>query len=138
MNLTTEQQQELLGNLPEHFKQAVIRFDWKREIIGIGTLQSNSSYTVEGGFQIIKENGVTTLTLDATYSSGDEELPDLVVYLSNQTNTNNGASFISEDIGVQGEHSFIIPQSINPDDYQNVLLFCRMFGARVGFGIINR
>lgn len=109
-----------------------------KEVIGFGTLQSNSSYIVEGSFVITTENGVTTLTLESDYSSGDEDLPDLVVYLSNQTNTNNGATFISEDVSYEGEHSFVIPPSINPDDYQNVLLFCRRFGARVGFGIINR
>ena len=102
-------------------------------------LQSNSSYDVQGNFQIIKENGVTTLILDETYSSSSREaLPDLVIYLSNATNTNNGASFISEDITKDGEQSFIIPDSINPDDYINVLIYCRRFGQRVGFGVINR
>jgi len=109
------------------------------EVIGFGMLQSNSSYDVQGNFQIIKENGVTTLILDETYSSSSREaLPDLVIYLSNATNTNNGASFISEDITKDGEQSFIIPDSINPDDYINVLIYCRRFGQRVGFGVINR
>ena len=107
-----------------------------KEIVGFGALQSNSSYTVEGGFQIIVENGVTTLVLDDEYSAGN--VPDLVVYLSNQTDTNNGASFISEDITASGAQSFIIPDSINTNDYSNVLLFCRRFGVRVGFGVINR
>lgn len=106
------------------------------EIIGFGSFQSNSSYTVVGDFQIIRDNGITTLVLNENYSTGS--VPDLVIYLSNQTNTNNGATFISEDITQSGEQSFIIPDTINPDDYINVLLFCRDFGARVGFGVINR
>lgn len=106
------------------------------EVIGFGSFQSNSSYTVTGNFQIITENGVTSIILDDSYAAGG--VPDLVIYLSNQTTTNNGASFISEDITSSGGQSFIIPDSINPDDYQNVLLFCRNFGVRVGFGVINR
>ncbi len=107
-----------------------------RNIIGFGSFQSNSSYTVRGNFQIIEEDGVTTIFLDDDYFTGG--VPDLVIYLSNVTNTDNGAAFISEDITPLGEQSFIIPESINPNDYTNVLLFCRRFGARVGFGVINR
>ena len=105
-------------------------------LLGFGQLQSNSFYDVSGSFQIVRENGVTTINLDNEYATGN--VPDLVIYLSNVTNTNNGAAFISEDITSSGEQSFIIPDSINPDDYINVLIYCRRFGARVGFGVINR
>ena len=105
-------------------------------VIGFGQLMSNSFYDVSGSFQIVRENGVTRINLDNEYATGN--VPDLVIYLSNVTNTNNGAAFISEDITSSGEQSFIIPDSINPDDYINVLIYCRRFGARAGFGVINR
>lgn len=106
-------------------------------IIGSGTFQSNSFYTPAGSFQIVVENGETRLNLSSDFTSGGR-VPDLVVYLSNQTNTNTGAQFISEDIDATGAQSFVIPANVDVSRYSNVLIYCRRFSQRVGFGIINR
>lgn len=106
-------------------------------VVGFGTIQSNSSYDAGGDFQIIEFNGQTTIVLADNFTSGGR-VPDLVIYLSNQTNTNTGAQFISEDIEAEGKQTFIVPEGVNVDNYANVLIYCRQFSARVGFGVINR
>ena len=107
-----------------------------KTILGFGKLESNSSYSVTGDFEIIEENGVKTIELKSNYRTGN--VPDLVIYLSNDTTTNAGAQFISEDITPSGAQSFTIPQNVNVDSYSNVLLYCRRFGVRVGFGRISK
>lgn len=106
-------------------------------VIGFGTFQSNSFYTPEGTFQIVEENGETRINLADNFNSGGN-VPDLVLYLSNQTNTNTGAQFISEDIDAEGAQSFVIPADVDVSRYANVLIYCRRFSQRVGFGVINR
>ena len=107
-----------------------------KTILGFGMLQSNSSYSVTGDFEIAEENGVKTLELKSNYRTGN--VPDLVIYLSNSTTTNAGAQIISENITPSGAQSFTIPQNVNVDSYSNVLLYCRQFGVRVGFGRISK
>lgn len=108
----------------------------QEEVLGFGTLMSNSFYDVEGTFRIVKEGGETRLILNEQFSTAS--LPDLVIYLSNSTNTNTGALIISDEILGSGAQTFTISDNINVDDYSNVLLFCRRFNQRVGFGVINR
>lgn len=106
-------------------------------ILGFGTFESNSFYTPGGTFQIVQENGETRINLADDFTSGGS-VPDLVIYLSNQTNTNTGALFISEDIDATGAQSFLVPSGVDVNSYSNVLIYCRRFSQRVGFGVINR
>jgi len=108
----------------------------EKEVLGFGTLMTNSFYDVEGTFRIEKEDGVTRLILNDNFET--DSLPDLVVYLSNSTSTNTGAVVISDEIQRRGGQTFTISDNINVDNYSNVLLFCRRFNQRVGFGVINR
>ncbi len=108
------------------------------QIIGSGTLQSNSFYTVSGSFRIVTENNINRIIIGDDYLTGPRSIPDVVLYLSNNTNSNTGAQFISEDITRSGGQEFIIPANVNISNYRNVLLFCRRFNQRVGFGVINR
>jgi len=106
------------------------------EVLGFGTLMTNSFYDVEGTFRIEKEDGVTRLILNDNFET--DSLPDLVIYLSNSTSTNTGAVVISDEIQSRGAQTFTISDNVNVDNYSNVLLFCRRFNQRVGFGVINR
>ncbi len=115
------------------------------QIVGSGNLQSNSSYTVDGSFEIFTENGKNFISLSEDFSA--QGLPDLVLYLSNSTTSNAGAPIVASPetttdrpvaLSGSGAQTFEIPATINPDEFQNVLLFCRRFRVRVGFGVINR
>lgn len=106
-------------------------------ILGFGTFESNSFYSPGGTFQIVQANGETRINLADDFTSGGN-VPDLVIYLSNQTNTNTGALFISEDIDATGKQSFLVPAGVDVNSYSNVLIYCRRFSQRVGFGVINR
>ena len=96
---------------------------------------SNSDYVVGGNFEIKAENDITKIILSESFTAAG--LPDLVIYLSNSTDSQDGALLISEDIGDNGAHEFTIPDNVNVDDYSTVLLFCRDFNEKVGFGVIN-
>lgn len=106
-------------------------------ILGFGTIESNSFYSISGTFQIIQSDGEVRIVIADDFDAGGR-VPDLTLYLSNQTNTNTGAQFISEDVELLGKQSFVIPPSVDFNNYSNVLLYCRDFDARVGFGLINR
>lgn len=107
------------------------------EILGFGTFMTNSFYQVEGTFRIVKKNNTTEIVINDNFKTGSG-IPDLVIYLSNSTDTNTGAQIISEDINLSGAQSFVIPNTIEVGKYKNVLLYCRAFGVKVGFGVINK
>ncbi|WP_010523133.1 DM13 domain-containing protein [Aquimarina agarivorans] len=116
-----------------------------KTIIGSGSLISNSSYTVNGSFEIFTENGKNFISLSDDFSA--RGLPDLVLYLSNSPTSNAGAPIVASPetnndrpvaLTGSGAQTFEIPASINPEEFQNVLLFCRRFTQKVGFGVINR
>jgi len=116
--------------------------------LGSGSLQSNSSYTIKGSFEIVNEGGQNILKLGNDFDARSTPMiPDLVIYLSNSTTSNAGAPALAEIANVEpnlpqfvinGEQSIVIPANVDPANFSNVLLYCRDFGVRVGFGTINR
>lgn len=116
------------------------------DILGSGTFIGDNGYTVNGGFEILtQEDGQKIVKLNAEFSAGG--VPDLVIYLSNAKKSNAGAPALAENantggglprFNTSGEQSIVIPNNINPDDFQFVLLYCRRFNVNVGYGTINR
>ncbi len=115
-----------------------------KEVLAFGDLQTNSQYVVNGEFEIFTENGKSFITLSDDFDTrnGRSQVPDLTIYLSNSTTSNGGdAQLIAAPetgLATFGAQTFEIPDDININDFQNVLLFCRRFGVRVGFGVITR
>ncbi|MGY5353077.1 DM13 domain-containing protein [Wenyingzhuangia sp. IMCC45533] len=105
-------------------------------ILGSGELMSNSFYDVKGRFRIVEKDGITSIILSDDFAT--DFLPDLVIYLSNNTNSNTGAQIISDEIRASGGQTFVVPNGVDVGRYSNVLLYCRRFSQRVGFGVINR
>ena len=105
-------------------------------VVGFGTFQSNSSYAVSGGFEIKQNGNSLQLILDDKFNGST--VPDLVIYASNSQTSNAGAAIITEDVVSTGAQTFTIPASININEYSTILLYCRAFSVRVGFGTIQR
>jgi|GEM_PF-2899258 len=112
--------------------------------LGSGQFQTNSSYPISGSFEIVNQGGKNVIKLSDNFNA--DGVPDLVIYLSNSITSNAGAPALAEnsnvtslpDFKVKGAQTIAIPDTINPADFKNVLLYCRRFGVKVGFGIINR
>lgn len=104
-------------------------------VLGFGDFVG-TGYRVTGSFEIINENGQLVVSLSDDFRTS--RLPDLVIYLSNSEFSNSGALIIDDTIQASGAQSFVIPAGTDLNDYANVLLFCRAFGAPVGFGTIQR
>jgi len=108
------------------------------EISASGTFSSNGFYDdIRGDFSIFQTSDSQYEIELASNFFTNERIPDLVIYLSNESDTNANALLISDEILSSGAQSFAIPSNVNPTDYQFVLLFCREFTERVGFGRIN-
>lgn len=107
-------------------------------VLGSGSFEPNNDYNypAEGNFTIVTNDEGTVIELDENFLT--QSLPDLVIYLSNESDNDDNASVISEVTVSEGAQSFVIPEDLNPDDYTYVLLFCRMYNVRVGFGTIER
>ena len=103
--------------------------------LATGTLQTNSDYPTAGNFKISNTNGKIILELDASFNV-EGGLPDLVIYLSNVTDSQENAILISDTAADSGMQSIEIPTEIDFSDYKYVLLYCREFNQKVGFGEI--
>lgn len=112
--------------------------DAEVDVLGSGSFEPNNDYNypAEGNFTIVTNDEGTVIELDENFLT--QSLPDLVIYLSNESDNDDNASVISEVTVSSGAQSFVIPEDLNPDDYTYVLLFCRMYNVKVGFGIIER
>ena len=105
------------------------------DFLASGSFQTTSDYPTAGNFKIINTNDLTTLELDSTFSI-EGGLPDLVIYLSNVTDSQENAILISDTAADSGMQSLEIPTEVDFLDYKYVLLYCREFNQKVGFGEI--
>tara|TARA_R110002096_G_scaffold434692_1_gene657520 strand:- start:161861 stop:162553 length:693 start_codon:yes stop_codon:yes gene_type:complete len=98
-----------------------------------GSLQTTSSYQLQGDFNLSIENGTTVLNLESNYKASSN-LPGLFVYLTNNPSTSAGAFEIGPASTFSGAHSYILPASVGLNDYQYLLYFCKPFNVKVGDG----
>ena len=98
-----------------------------------GSLETTSSYALEGDFTLKEDGGVLKLTFDDNYKASSA-LPGLFVYLTNNPNTTAGAFEIGAVSDFDGAHSYDLPNSIGLMDYEYVLYFCKPFNVKVGDG----
>ncbi len=100
-----------------------------------GTVATTSTYTLEGDFTMVADNGNLLLTLADNYKASSA-LPGLYVYLSNNKNTIVGAYEISKVTTFSGSHTYMI-DDVGINDYSHLLYFCKPFNVKVGDGEIQ-
>ena len=98
-----------------------------------GSLQTTSSYLLEGDFVLSEIDGILTLSFASNYKASTA-LPGLYVYLTNNPNTTSGAYEIGKVTDFNGVHTYTLPSSIGIMDYDYVLYFCKPFNVKVGDG----
>jgi hypothetical protein len=101
-----------------------------------GILQSTSSYSLSGDFELRDTDGQLQLILGDNFETSDA-LPGLYVYLTNNPTTTNGAVSIGPVTQFEGGHSYDILSMVGIEDFQYVLFFCKPFNVKVGDGLIN-
>lgn len=100
-----------------------------------GNIQTTSSYTLEGNFELREDEGKHILEFFDDYKASSS-LPGLYVYLSNNRNTIANAFEIGPVDVFSGAHSYSI-EGINIDEYSFLVYFCKPFNVKVGDGIIQ-
>lgn len=100
-----------------------------------GSVQTTSSYVLEGGFTLSRKDGQLVLSLDSDYKASSS-LPGLYVYLSNNRNTSSQAYEIGKVTVFQGAHEYLLPSNIGLMDYQYILYWCKPFNVKVGKAVI--
>ena len=104
------------------------------EKVKIGTIRTTSSYVLRGGFTAEEINGNLIVTIDDSYLTTDI-LPGLVLYLSNNPTTTNGALEVGAVTTFSGAHTYTIP-NVGINDYSHLLYFCKPFNVKVGDGAL--
>jgi len=100
-----------------------------------GTIVTTSSYRLEGTFEIESADDGIVININEDYVAS-QALPGLVIYLTNNKNTNAGALEIGPVSVFSGAHSYTVP-NVTPDDFSHILYFCKPFGVKVGDGLIE-
>ena len=98
-----------------------------------GTIQTTSSYTLEGDFVLKQGDSGLVLEIAENYQAS-EALPGLYIYLTNNPATSNGALEIGEVEVFRGAHSYALPAEVELNTYNYVLYFCKPFNVKVGDG----
>ena len=100
-----------------------------------GSIQTTSSYVLEGDFSITANEGSITIEFFEDYKAS-RALPGLYVYLSNNRNVITNAFEIGKVETFEGGHSYTI-DDIGINDYQFLVYFCKPFNVKVGDGVIE-
>jgi hypothetical protein len=97
-----------------------------------GTIQTTSSYVLTGSYEYgLNDAGQLVLDIAADYLAS-KALPGLYVYLTNNPNSPSGGYKIGEVTVFSGAHSYILPSSIDVNDYKYILYWCKPFSVKVG------
>lgn len=100
-----------------------------------GMLQTTSSYLLEGSFRLEKTEDALTLFLEDDYRA-DNNLPGLVVFLTNNRNSIADAYKIAKVEIFSGAHSYDLPSTFGLMDYKYILYWCDPFMVDVGEGVL--
>ena len=97
-----------------------------------GTIRTTSSYVLTGSYEYgLNDAGQLVLDIAADYVASTA-LPGLFVYLTNNPNSPSGGYEIGEVTVFSGAHSYILPSSIDINDYKYILYWCKPFSVKVG------
>ena len=95
-----------------------------------GNFVGVNGYRVTGDATIQSENGVVSLDFASNFSTSNG--PGLYVYLSNQPNSINGGFEVGALKNTSGAQTYSLPASVEVNDFNFVLIFCKPF--RLPFG----
>ncbi|RLD19769.1 MAG: hypothetical protein DRI71_11360 [Bacteroidetes bacterium] len=98
-----------------------------------GVIKSTSNYLLEGDVQIVNQDSQFILKLGENFMA-TSALPGLVVYLTNNPSTTNGALEVSPITQFTGAQEFLLPDVTDINEYDYVLFFCKPFAVKVGDG----
>ncbi|MDX2301726.1 MAG: DM13 domain-containing protein [Microscillaceae bacterium] len=100
-----------------------------------GSFVSMNGYRVSGNATIRTEGNNLVLEFANNFSTSSG--PGLYVYLSNQANNANGGIEIARLQKVSGSQTYTLPASVQLDQYNYVLIFCRPFRVVFGSALLN-
>lgn len=97
----------------------------------MGSFEGLNGYRASGEVTLmVNDNGGLTMVLADNFSA--QNGPGLYFYLSNQPNRISGGVELGEVRSVSGADSYSVPDGVELDDFNHVVLYCKPFG--VGFG----
>jgi len=100
-----------------------------------GTINTTSSYALEGSFTLIEDGDKLLLEFADDYKAS-AALPGLFLYLSNNRNSTANALEISAVETFSGAHTYSI-EGVGINDFEFLLYFCKPFNVKVGDGEIE-
>jgi hypothetical protein len=92
-----------------------------------GTFMGASGYNASGKVTIFEENGSFVVQLGADFES--QSGPGLHVYLSPSKDSGSNGVDLGALQSISGEQSYNVPDGVNPNDYDFVLIYCKPFGV---------
>lgn len=101
-----------------------------------GTIRTTSSYLLQGGFEVKKEDTNLIVNIFEDYEASTA-LPGLYVYLTNNPNTLEGALEIGAVEVFKGAHTYTLGGDIPLNQYNYLLYYCKPFLVKVGDGEIG-
>ncbi len=99
-----------------------------------GFIQTTSSYVLTGDFTLEENGNELLLSFENNYEASSA-LPGLYLYLSNNSNSVNGAFEVGPVSVFSGAHTYNIPDA-GLFDYSYLVYFCKPFNVKVGDGAL--
>jgi len=100
------------------------------EMTRTGMFQGLNGYNVSGTAALELNPAGNTLLFDTDFSS--QNGPGLFVYLSPNANNVSGGVSLGNLKATSGAQSYDIPGSVNPADFEYVIVYCQPFGVPFG------
>jgi len=106
------------------------------EVVDGGTW-TKKKYSINGGWEIIKEGGQTIIRFDDSFKT--KSGPDLKVFLSKKSiaevnggNATQDAVMISVLTANAGTQDYVVPAEINIEDFTTLLIHCEAYSVLWG------
>lgn len=110
--------------------ETVMNIETKR-----GTIQTTSSYVLKGSFTVATTDRGIRIDLAEDFEASTA-LPLLVLFLSNNPNSINGALRVGDVKVFKGAHSISV-ENVGLNDYSYLLYYCEPFNVKVGDGLLE-
>jgi len=98
----------------------------------VGSFQGSNNYVVEGDFELVGSAGNLLLNFASNFNTSNG--PGLHVYLSNQSTNVSGGIDLGELKQNKGVQQYELPENVNLNTYDFVIIYCKPFGVVFGFG----
>ena len=100
-----------------------------------GTFSGRNGYNAKGLATLETVNDSSTLRFSEDFQTSAG--PGLYIYLSPQDNGVSGAVSLGEIQSNNGEQAYGIPPTVNPDEYDHVIIYCKPFGVLFGVATLE-